>query len=64
MKAHELADINSKINRLNIDNSVIEYDSVLNQILIYLHMWNVNRNNALYKRVRHYAYEAHKRRTS
>lgn len=36
----------------SINNTLIEYDTVLNQILLYLRLWNVPENNEFHKAVR------------
>ena len=58
----EAEEINAKIERVGLDNTVIEYDSVVNQILIYMRLWKVRKNNLLYKKVRDYAQQAFDRR--
>jgi hypothetical protein len=32
-----------------MDNTVIEFDTVINQMLIYMHQWKIDRENPFYK---------------
>lgn len=44
-------------------NSVlVEYDSVLNQMLIYMHIWQIPENDPFYKKLREFAEEAYQDR--
>lgn len=47
------------------NNSVlVEYDSVLNQMLIYMHIWQIPENNPFYKKLREYATGAYEERAA
>lgn len=46
--------------RLNL--TMIEYDTVINQIMIYLHIWNIPQNNAFYVMLRNAAHEVYNQR--
>ncbi|MFJ6573538.1 hypothetical protein ACIQNU_39650 [Streptomyces sp. NPDC091292] len=43
--------------------TLVEYDTVLNQMLIYLHMWQTSQNNPFYVRLRAAAQAAYERRS-
>ncbi|MGW4734918.1 hypothetical protein ACWEQC_38155 [Streptomyces shenzhenensis] len=43
--------------------TLVEYDTVLNQMLIYLHMWQTSQNNPFYARLRAAAQAAYERRS-
>ena len=44
--------------------TLVEYDTVINQMLIYLHMWETSQDNAFYVRLRAAAQVAYNRRSS
>jgi hypothetical protein len=54
--------IRTKIEMVGLDNTVIEYDSVINQILVYLHLWEISQVNPLYVKVLELAKQAYDRR--
>jgi hypothetical protein len=37
---------------------LVEYDSVMNQVLLYLHLWQIPEQNQFYTRLREIAREA------
>lgn len=41
-----------------LNNTVIEFDTVINQLVMYMHMWGIPQGNAFYRRVRAVADEA------
>ncbi|MFI6727341.1 DUF4157 domain-containing protein [Streptomyces atratus] len=43
--------------------TLVEYDTVLNQMLIYLHMWQISQDNPFYVRLRAVAQAAYDRRS-
>ncbi|MEE1805197.1 DUF4157 domain-containing protein [Streptomyces sp. BE133] len=43
--------------------TLVEYDTVLNQMLIYLHMWQIDQHNPFYVRLRAVAQAAYDRRS-
>ncbi|MEU1299248.1 hypothetical protein [Streptomyces shenzhenensis] len=43
--------------------ALVEYDTVLNQMLIYVHMWQTSQNNPFYVRLRAAAQAAYERRS-
>ncbi|MEV1082696.1 hypothetical protein AB0I98_31460 [Streptomyces sp. NPDC050211] len=47
----------------NASGTLVEYDTVLNQMLIYLHMWQISQNNPFYVRLRAAAQAAYERRS-
>jgi hypothetical protein len=44
--------------------TLVEYDTVLNQMLIYLHMWRTSQDNPFYVKLRAVAKAAYDRRRS
>jgi len=46
--------------RLNL--TVFEYDTVINQIMVYMHIWNIPPKNAFYTQLRNAAQEAYDQR--
>lgn len=47
----------------NASGTLVEYDTVLNQMLIYLHMWQISQDNPFYVRLRAAAQAAYDRRS-
>lgn len=47
----------------NASGTLVEYDTVLNQMLIYLHMWQISQDNPFYVRLRAAAQAAFDRRS-
>ncbi len=41
------------------NSTLIEYDTVMNQILVYMHMWNIPQSNSFYAHLRLVAQEAY-----
>jgi hypothetical protein len=46
--------------RLNL--TIVEYDTVINQIMVYMHIWDMPQNNAFYTKLRDAAQEAFNQR--
>ena len=47
-----------------LNNCVIEFDTVINQMMIYMHLWKIPEDNAFYKKLRTVAQEAYNYRAS
>lgn len=45
-----------------MDNTVIEFDTVMNQMLIYMQQWKIPQDNAFYAKLMEVAAEAQEHR--
>jgi hypothetical protein len=42
-----------------INNSLIEFDTVINQMMIYMHLWEIPQDDAFYAKLTEIAQEAY-----